>query len=93
MGTIRLRGSFDCTYCGRPLQISKAHEWAIRIAALAVALVATRELGLKSIAIIGIGVLIWPFLIIPVWKLSTAVVRPFVIPASPTLTTLDLNDK
>ncbi|HEV2398742.1 MAG TPA: hypothetical protein VGS27_17490 [Candidatus Sulfotelmatobacter sp.] len=75
------------------MQISKAHEWTVRIAALPVALVVPWAIGLHGIAILLIGWFSWPFLIIPVWKLSTAVVRPVVIPESPKFTTLDLGGK
>lgn len=75
------------------MQISKAHEWTVKSAAFAISLVAAWAMGCKSIAIVAVGSLFSPFMVIVVWKLWTAVARPVVIPESPKFTTLNLDDK
>lgn len=63
------------------------------MAAFAISLFAAWAMGCESIAILFIGVLISPFMLVVVWSLSASVLVPFVIPASPTFTTLDLGGK
>jgi hypothetical protein len=93
MGTVRLRRSFECPCCGSSLQIRGVREWATRLTALAVALIAAWAMGFEGILIVGIGVVICPLMVIPVWKLSTVALPPVLIPASPRFTTLDLGGK
>ena len=92
-GIIRLRGSFECPCCGNRLKVHRVYELAVRLIAVTIGLIVARAMGFESILMVGIGLVISPLLVIPVWKLSTAVLPPVLIPASPSVTTLGLGGK
>jgi hypothetical protein len=90
---IKLHGTFDCLRCGKALKVPGIHELAIRLIAVAIAFLLARGAGFEGVLMFGFGLVISPFLVIPVWRVSAAVKRPVLIPASPSITTLSLDGK
>jgi hypothetical protein len=90
---IRLRGPFDCPCCGKALKVNGIHELVIRLIALAAGFLLARGAGFESLLLFCFGLMISPFLVLPVWRLSMAVKRPTLIAASPQVITLSLDRK
>ena len=88
---IKLYGAFDCLCCGKALKVQGIHELAIRLIAVAIGFLLARGAGFEGVLMFGFGLVISPFLVIPVWRVSAAVKRPVLIPASPSITTLSLD--
>ena len=92
-GTIKLGGSFECPRCGKTLKVHKINGLATRLVSLVIGLIVARAMGFEGALMVGIGVVISPFLVLPVWKLSTAILPPVLVPAAPPFTTLGLGGK
>jgi hypothetical protein len=89
---VSLRRSFDCPSCGKSLKVPGGHEFVIRLIAAVLGFLVARGLGFESLLLFGFGLMISPFLAIPVWRIWAAVKAPVLIPASPSVTTLSLRD-
>jgi uncharacterized paraquat-inducible protein A len=87
---VSLRRSFDCPSCGKSLKVPGGHELVIRLIAVALGFLVARGLGFESLLLFCFGLMISPFLVIPVWRIWAAVKPPVLIPASPGVTTLSL---
>ncbi len=90
---VRLRASFECPSCGKALKVHGIYELLVRLIAVVIGLFIAREIGLESILLFCIGLIISPFLVIPVWRVSAALKRPPLVPSSPAVTTLDLKSR
>lgn len=87
---VSLRRSFDCPSCGKSLKVPGGLELGIRLIAVALGFFVAWALGFQSILLFCFGLMISPFLVIPVWRIWAAVKPPVLIPASPGVTTLGL---
>ncbi len=92
-GFVMLRGSFECPCCGKDLKVHGIYALAVRLIAVVIGLLIAREVGLESIFLFCIGLIISPFLVIPVWRVSATLKRPPLVPSSPVVTTLDLKSR
>jgi hypothetical protein len=90
---IRLRGRFDCPCCGQALQIPFVYEVCVKATALALAFIVAHSLGTDSIFLFFFGVVIWPLLLSPVFRIAVTLVPPVLVPWSPVFTTLNLSAK
>jgi len=90
---VRLRGSFDCPSCGKALKVHGIHELVMRLIAVALGFLLARRAGFESLLLFGFGLMISPFLVVPVWRLSTVIKRQVLVPASQGVTTLSLGGK
>jgi len=87
---ITLRGSFKCTICDQSLKVSGTYELVIRLIALATGYLLARGAGFGGFLLFCFSLMIWPFLVIPIWRVSFALKRPFLIPSGPEVTTMKL---
>ena len=92
-GFVMLRGSFECTCCGKDLKVHGIYELVIRLIAVVIGLLIARAAGCEGILLFCVGLIISPFLVIPVWRVSAALKRPTLVPSSPVVTTLDLKSR
>jgi uncharacterized paraquat-inducible protein A len=90
---VRLRGPFYCPSCGKALKISKTYEVAVRLIALAIGLLLALAARLESFWLFCVGLMIWPFLVVPVWRTAAALKRPPLVPSGPEVTKLDLTGR
>ena len=90
---VTLRASFDCPCCGKALKVHGTQQLVIRLTAMALGFLLARGVGLESISLFCTGLVIWPFLVIPVWRASVTIKRPVLISAIPVVTTLGLGSK
>ncbi len=72
------------------MKVPAGHELVIRLIAVALGFLAARGLGFESLLLFCFGLMISPFLVIPVWRIWAAVKPPVVIPASPAIIALRL---
>jgi hypothetical protein len=93
MEIIMLRTPFDCPCCGKALKVSGGYELAIRLIALAVGFLLALGTGLDGLLTFCVGVMIWPFLILPIWRSSIAFKKPSLVPYEPAVTTLNLTGR
>src|SRR4029077_2953136 len=90
---VRLRGSFDCPRCRKALKVHGTYELVIRLIALAVGFLVARGAGFESVLLFCVGLMISPFLVVPIWRMSYALKRPFLVLSRPEVTTLNLTGK
>jgi uncharacterized paraquat-inducible protein A len=88
---VSLGRPFDCPSCGKALKVHGIHALVIRLVAVAIGFLLARAAGFESFLLFCFGLMISPFLVIPVWRISTGIIRPVLIPASPVVTTLNLD--
>jgi len=90
---VSLRRPFGCPSCGKALKVRGIHELVIRLIALVIGFLLARGAGFECLLLFCFGLMISPFLVIPIWRMSMAVKRPVLIPASPGVTTLSLGGR
>jgi hypothetical protein len=90
---VRLRGTFDCPICSKPLRVSKIHALVIRLTAVAVGFLLARGAGFEGLLLFCFGLMASPFLIVPLWRLSIIFKRPSLVSSDPAVTTLSLTGK
>jgi hypothetical protein len=67
-----------------------AYELMVRLSAVLIGLLFARGMGLESVLLYCVGLIISPFLVIPIWRMAAAMMRPRLVPSFAALTTLDL---
>jgi len=87
---VRLHGSFDCHCCGKALVVHGIHELVIKLTAVALGFLVAGGAGAKGLFLFCFGLMISPFLVAPVWRISAALKRPILVPATPAVITLNL---
>ena len=90
---IKFRGSFDCPCCGKALKVHGTYELVIMLIAVAVGFLVARGAGFENVLLFCVGLMISPFLIVPIWRMSYVLKRPFLVPSRPEVTTLNLTGK
>jgi len=90
---VRLRESFDCPCCGKALKVHGIYELVVKLTAVAIGFLLARMLGFDNLWVFCVGLVISPFLITLVWRASSTVRVPVLIPATPGVTTLGLSGK
>ncbi len=88
---IRLRATFSCPHCGNILKVSGVYEIVIRLTAIAIGFVIAGMVGFDGLILFCSGLIIAPLLVIPVWRVSIFFKRPFLIPSSEGVNTLNLH--
>lgn len=73
--------------------LHRAYEWAVRLAALAAALVICYVSGFHSLFLFCGGLILTSFLIIPLWRASAALITPPLVRSTEGLTRLDLSGR
>jgi hypothetical protein len=87
---VRVHGSFDCPCCGQALKVHRIHKLVIQLAAVALGFLLASEAGAEGLFLFFFGLMISPLVVVPVWIASFALIRPILVPSTPTVTTLNL---
>jgi len=87
---VRLRSSFPCPSCGNALKVNRVHALAVKFSALVAGCLIARGLGFDSVMLFWFGVMIWPFLIVALWRVSASI-RVTLVPAYSDVITLSLH--
>jgi hypothetical protein len=87
---IKLRATFHCPHCENLLKTSGTYEVVIRLTAIAIGFAIARIVGLDGLLLFCFGLIIAPFLVIPVWRGVTLFIRPILVASSEGVNTLNL---
>ena len=90
---IKLHAPFDCPHCGRALQLHRLHEIAVKLLGLSCAFFLVHAVGADGFWTFCFGVMLWPFLVAPVWRASALIKRPVLSPAWSEFARLNLSGK